>query len=76
MSVTTLKDTFAPLVSEGNLEGIVFLVEELLEEVENKCRREREALGFIKDSIWDYRYNKPLFYEVTKALVSDRKLKK
>jgi len=72
----TLTDTFAPLVREGNLEGIVFVVEELLEEVEDKAKREREALGFIKDSVWDYRDRKNLFYEVVRALVNDRKLKK
>ena len=72
----TLTDTFAPLVREGNLEGIVFVVEELLEELEDKGKREREALGFIKDSVWDYRDRKNLFYEVVRALVNDRKLKK
>lgn len=72
----TLIDAFGPLVREGNLDGIVFMVEELLEEVEAKSKRESEALRFIKESVWDYRDNKPLFYEVTKALVNDRKLKK
>ena len=76
MAAATLRDTFAPLVRGGNVESVVFMVEELLEEVEDKGKREKEALGFIRGSLWDYRDKKNLFYEIVRALVNDPKLKR